>query len=199
MGVVIVAVVALAFSSVGELLIPVIMQRGVDQHLMTQRLRISTDDANSEALAGIDLSRNVQIGDYLYVLENQLEGLTGARRTELQNAGVLSDRSYYVSDLSAQEARDVVERNSNLFVFNDSHAAILYDQLQRFSDNEQRALRHVDLEGIRRKTGVFLGVLLGVLVFTFVQVYFMAVTGQRVMRDMRVELFDHIVQRSLSY
>ena len=199
LGVVIVAVVALAFSSLGELLIPVIMQRGVDQHLMTQRLRISAEDANSEALQGIDLSQHVQIGDYLYVLENQLKGMSGARRSELQDSGVLSERSYYVSDLTAERTREVVERNSELFVFNDSHAAIPYDQLDRFSDEEKRALRHADLEGIRQKTGLFLMILVGVLFFTFIQVYFMAVTGQRVMRDMRIELFDHIIQRSLSY
>ncbi|MFP4483655.1 MAG: ABC transporter ATP-binding protein [Spirochaetaceae bacterium] len=197
--VVVVAVIALAFSTVGELLIPVIMQRGVDQHLMTERLRISVEDAGSADLDGVDLSRSVTIGDHLYVLENRLEGLSGARRTDLQERGLLSRRSYYVTDLSADEARRVVADNRNLFVRNEQYAAILFDELETFSDRERRALRHADIEGVTEKSGVFLIVLLGVLAFTFVQIYFMAVSGQRVMRDMRVQLFDHVIRQSLAF
>ncbi|MFW5729237.1 MAG: ABC transporter transmembrane domain-containing protein, partial [Spirochaetota bacterium] len=197
--VVVVAVIALAFSTVGELLIPVIMQRGVDQHLMTERLRISVEDAGSADLDGVDLSRSVTIGDHLYVLENRLEGLSGARRTDLQERGLLSRRSYYVTDLSADEARQVVADNRNLFVRNEQYAAILFDELETFSDRERRALRHADIEGVTEKSGVFLIVLLGVLAFTFVQIYFMAVSGQRVMRDMRVQLFDHVIRQSLAF
>ena len=197
--VVIVAVVALALSTVGELLIPVIMQRGVDQHLMTDRLRISVADARGPELEGVDLSQSVTIGDYLYVLENQLEGISGARRTELQERGTLSDRRYYVVDLSGAEAQRIVAANPNRFVTNEEHAALLFDELDTFSDDERRALRHADIEGVREKSGIFLLVLLGVLVFTFLQVYFMAVTGQGVMRDMRVQLFDHVIKQSLAF
>jgi ATP-binding cassette subfamily B protein len=197
--VVVVAIVALAFSTVGELLVPVIMQQAVDQHLMTERLRISVADAESESLAGADLSSGVRIADYIYVLDNRLEGVSGARRTELTNQGVLSEERYYVVDLSSEAATEVVRANDSLFVQDGSHAAILYDELERFTEEERRYLRHADLEGIRGKTGIFLLVLFGVLIFTFLRVYFMAVTGQRVMRDMRVQLFDHLIQQSLSY
>lgn len=197
--VVLVAIIALAFSTVGELLVPVIMQRGVDQHLMTERLRISVEDAEGPELAGADLSQSVRIDDYLYVLENRLEGVSGARRTELQEAGLLSEASYYVADLSFPEARQVVEANSSRFVRNDSHAAILFEELEGFSDDQRRALRQADIEGVKDKTGFFLIVLFGVLIFTFLQVYFMAVTGQGVMRDMRVQLFDHIIRQSLAF
>ncbi len=197
--VVIVAVIALALSTVGELLIPVIMQRGVDQHLMTDRLRISEEDARSPEFEGVDLSQSVTIGDYRYVLENQLEGVSGARRTELQERGVLSDRRYYVVDLSAEEAQRIVAANQDRFVADEEHAALLFDDLDTFSDDERRALRHADIEGVREKSGTFLLILLGVLVFTFLQVYFMAVTGQGVMRDMRVQLFDHVIKQSLAF
>ena len=197
--VVAVALVALVLSTIGELLVPVIMQQAVDQHLMTERLRISVEDARSLEQAGVDLSHGETINEYIYVLENRLEGLSGARRNELQEEGVLSEERYYVVDLSSEQATDIVEANGGLFVQDGSYAALPYDTLDTFSEEERRSLRREDLSGIRDKTETFLLVLLGVLVFTFMRVYFMAVTGQRVMRDMRVQLFDHVIKQSLAY
>ncbi|MDC7219174.1 MAG: ABC transporter ATP-binding protein [Spirochaetales bacterium] len=55
------------------------------------------------------------------------------------------------------------------------------------------------IAGIERNAFFYLGLLFLSLLFTFAQVYLTAMTSQYVMRDMRKELFGHLIGQSLSF
>ncbi len=58
---------------------------------------------------------------------------------------------------------------------------------------------HPDTGMLKIKVLIYFGLLSGVLVFSFIQVYLMAYTGQAVMMDVRMKLYDHIIRQSAGF
>src|SRR5262245_58729098 len=56
-----------------------------------------------------------------------------------------------------------------------------------------------DLPGLYRIGGVYLLVLIGELILSYIQVYVMQMTGQRIMYDMRVQIFEHLQSLELKF
>ncbi|MFP4510979.1 MAG: ABC transporter ATP-binding protein [Spirochaetaceae bacterium] len=94
---------------------------------------------------------------------------------------------------------DIVEEHSGQFSTGGDYAAISSEDLNGFSSDDRRQLRAPDIDGITRMTLFFLIVLVGVLGLSFTQVYLLALTGQGIMKDMRLALFTHITHQSLDY
>ena len=55
------------------------------------------------------------------------------------------------------------------------------------------------VEGLFNSSLVYFGLLVGVLIFSFVQVYIMAFISQGVMKDMRMELLGHTISQPLGF
>ncbi len=195
------AVVALGVATAAELALPVVIQRAVDQDLLAEYLRGDPDEVAdiAERHPGVD---PVVIGDRGYVLESSLTALAGVDKRELQQTGVLSERSHYVFRLQDTDDRAVVAAHPDIFTVGGDdarYAAVATEDLPVLTAAERRAIRSADLEAISKKSMLFLALLLGVFVFTFAQVYLMAATGQRVMKDLRTRLYDHVIRQRLSF
>jgi ATP-binding cassette subfamily B protein len=63
---------------------------------------------------------------------------------------------------------------------------------------DRHILRH-DLPGLARLAAVYLAVLVASFVLRYAQTFTMYVTGQRVMRDLRMQLFRHLLRLSVSF
>lgn len=55
------------------------------------------------------------------------------------------------------------------------------------------------IEGINRNAAIFLGLLFTAMLFSFLETLLMAVAGQKVMKALRMDLFAHIIRRSLAF
>ncbi|MBN1859628.1 ABC transporter ATP-binding protein, partial [Candidatus Bipolaricaulota bacterium] len=73
------------------------------------------------------------------------------------------------------------------------------DDLRALPASVVSALRQVDISGVLRLVGLFLFLLLTRFAFGVLQVYYLQLTGQRVMYDMRREIFAHILRLPLSF
>ena len=174
------AVLGLIGATVCELLLPVIIQQTVDRHIVAEYVEI--DDEIAGELEERDIETR-HIGDRIFVLESGVSTITAGnifRPSEAQ------PRYYLVT-----EAGDVT-RDAGVGV-------ITKEAFSRLSPEARGRLRREDLDGINRNVFRFLGLLAGVLVFTFAQVYLLAYLGQRLMRDLRTQLFTHTVNQSMSY
>jgi len=60
-------------------------------------------------------------------------------------------------------------------------------------------VRQADITGVLRLVGLFVFLLLTRFVFGVLQVYYLQLTGQRVMYDMRREIFAHVLRLPLSF
>ena len=56
-----------------------------------------------------------------------------------------------------------------------------------------------DLSGLYKIGGLYLLVLIAELILSYIQVYIMQMTGQRIMYDMRVQIFEHLQNLELKF
>jgi len=67
------------------------------------------------------------------------------------------------------------------------------------SDSEYRSFREQDKAGIKKISLIFLLTILGSFLLNYIQVYILNYTGQKIIYNMRQELFTHIHKLSLSF
>lgn len=208
-----VALFALIVTSAAELGMPVIVQRGVDQNLITNYVRIPADvaeeadeDSGTAALNAalqklrekVNFSDQPAIGEYYYILDSNLTFLSRVERDSLEEAGLLSRKQYYIFPLDEKTTR-VVESRPALFSTGEQYGSILRSDLSRLDREELRELRHTDIEGIKTKIGFFFVLLGAILIFMFLELVLMALTGQGIMKDLRTKLYHHIINQSLRF
>ncbi|NBB90476.1 MAG: ATP-binding cassette domain-containing protein [Spirochaetes bacterium] len=199
--VLITAIVALSAATAAELALPVVIQRAVDQDLLADYLRGDVEDVQNVAEGQANVTPIV-VGETAYVLESSLTALAGVNKRGLQEQGVLSESSHYVFRLEDAKDRAAVAAHPDIFTVggeNSQYAAAPTADLSRLTEDELRNIRSADLEAVSTKSILFLGLLVAVFVFTFAQVYLMAATGQRVMKDLRTQLYNHVIRQRLSF
>ena len=109
-----------------------------------------------------------------------------------------SDRIYH-ADLSDPAVALIVKKNQTLFTLHENTAIITFENLEKIEKDDLKVLRQNDLSGVKLIAGVFLIIVLINFVLNFFQVVIMEYTGQMIMHDLRMTLFQHIQQRSLSF
>ena len=198
------ALFSLLVATTGDLLLPVLIQRSVDDHLVARYTRIPNEFADREELSNVDVSDAVRIDEALFVQDDELVALSGVIREDLVEEGILEEQGYYVFPYDAEviaafdgSFADLVTDTGT--VDGRRFASIPAETLDSLSTQTRRMVRSDDLDELQRTTVLFLVLISSVLVFTFSQIYLMALTGQGVMKDMRSELFTHTVKQRLSY
>ena len=93
----------------------------------------------------------------------------------------------------------LIARHENLFTQIDGQTAIAMDDLDQLSQAELLTLRKKDLNGVLWMTGIFLLLILGSFGCNYIQMMVMELTGQKVMHDLRMALFDHIEHLHVDY
>lgn len=93
----------------------------------------------------------------------------------------------------------IVARHGDLFQVAGATARIAWADLERLPPAALKTLRHEDLQGLIWITAAFL-LLIGLdFVFNFLQRLVMEYTGHRIMHDLRLNLFDRILNLSLTF
>ncbi len=192
------ATLALILGTLGEVLTPVVLQRAIDEDLVVSFFRVPVEEAAQVTELKVDTNDPV-IGDYVYINANRLTAVTGVQRDRLFAEGVLDRQEYYLVAIDNPSIVDLVQTRSEFFVADEEHAALPIEALDQLEEEEVRILRAEDISGVAESAITLLVLLLSVLVFTFVQVYLMAYTGQGVMKDMRLALFGHMARQSSAY
>lgn len=192
------AIVSLAIASAASLLQPVVVQWAVDRHIVPGSYRVPIELAGDERLDRIPTERRVEVGSYLYVPAEYANSLAGLQVAELQEEGVLSSDEYYVTPHSEASAAILTEAGIEVSP-EDGAVVISLEDLESLDREARLAVRQVDVAGVYRLSIVFLVLLAVSLVSSFLQIYLTALTGQAVMRDLRLELFNHIVRQRLGY
>lgn len=192
------AVLALAVSTAGELLMPVVLQRAIDEDLTVSYWRVVQPSALLEEDNQLQ-EEAVRVGDQLFLPDATLNAVSGHRKDALRSRGVIEEGRYYVFPLDTEGVDSIIADERELFMIGPERAAIRLEDFNRFTDREKETLRTSDFDGLKTKTWVFFAMLMAVFAFTFAQVYLMAFTGQGIMKALRLRLFDHMIHQSLAY
>lgn len=193
---------ALVLSTAGELVTPIIVRQVVDTALMpTWRLAEAAivDAPEARGLAIGDTS--TAVGDRLAVPANLLSSLRADKRSALEKRGLLLPGEWYLADLAAAgpRGREVVAARSATISVEGDYALISTAELRGLPAADALALRARDLATVRTDVLVLVLVLVVVFVAAFAQTTSSALVGQRVMKRLRMELFEHVTSRSLAF
>ena len=106
---------------------------------------------------------------------------------------------FYRVDLKNPEIKAVVEKYPLLFQTEGSVSKIEFSDLNGIEPSDLSRLRHHDIRGIVLATTIFLILIFASFCFNFLQQMIMEYTGQQIMHDLRLSLFQHIQSLSISF
>jgi ATP-binding cassette subfamily B multidrug efflux pump len=179
----------------GQLLLPVVIQRAVDENL------------RPAWIAG-DIA---ELGEVL-ALDPRLE----------DRYRIIQDRVFYPETYAGPIFRGRGDETTLFFLINVDDSLLTEDDLMLlesldgtlaadgilaieegvFADLDtgvKTRLRRMDLEGIRGKAVFYLVLLIGVLIASFLQIFLMALAGQNVMKDLRMDLYSRTMTQDLRF
>lgn len=196
------AVAALFLATAGELALPVLIKRTVDEALMPSWYGIQTEIRGRPEAAHLGLSGNEPeaLGS-IWVKADRLSRLTAAQRDALAGSGILDREPRYLAALRPgdSETDRVLDVLGSAAERDGSWAVIRVDSLRTLAPKDARILRDRDRRSIAGYLTAFFLILTLVLVTTYAQIWASARIGQNVMKDLRMELFRHTTGQSLAF
>ncbi|HIJ55242.1 MAG TPA: ABC transporter ATP-binding protein [Deltaproteobacteria bacterium] len=108
-------------------------------------------------------------------------------------------KRFYIVDLEDPEIKTVVKKYPRLFQTEGSVSRIEFGELNKIESRDLSLLRSNDIRGIVTAAAVFLILIFASFCFNFLQQMIMEYTGQQIMHDLRLSLFQHIQSLSISF
>jgi ATP-binding cassette, subfamily B, multidrug efflux pump len=106
---------------------------------------------------------------------------------------------FLVIEMEDDTIRAVVERHAELFEVHGQTARIDYRDLEQIPRQDLRILRHRQITGLGWVVVLLLVLVVADFGLTFFQRMIMERAGHHIMHDLRLSLFDHIQQQSMSF
>jgi ATP-binding cassette subfamily B protein len=211
-GLVFITMFALLLSTLGELLVPILEQRLIDDAIMPVWLRIDKTyikNSDLDAASKTELERMIkhpgtlETGAYFFVPEKKEIGLNAKIKKKLESSKILDGERWYafdkISSNGSNEREEVIERYPSLFYHDTNTGAIKNDDLLKLTVGDREIIRKDDIWQIVIVCAGLLIVLAIVFTATFAQIFAASLVGQRVMKDMRIELFTHTASLSTGF
>ncbi|MCL1814544.1 MAG: ABC transporter ATP-binding protein/permease [Treponema sp.] len=207
----ILALGALVFSTLGELAVPVLQQRLIDRAIMARFLPLKLKDQSTlgsegrQTLKELVLVQGVlEAGEYLFVPRDEKLRISGSAERELKAAGILEDGQWYAFVLPEDpnehsQVLALMEKYPQRFVRGKTAAALTIKNLSVLTPEEKQIIRFRDITLITRTVLMILSILGGIFVFTFIQTWTSSLVAQKVMKDIRLELFKKTGTQSTAF
>ena len=203
---------ALLVSTLGELLVPILQQKAIDDAIMPRFYAIDGAAAvrdlsalNAECGEAIKLLRGsrrpIEAGGQLFIPISKETRIAASAERELKEMGLLDDREWYAFRYSPSflEAEEIIRARPGIFLAGNDAAAVLKSDLNALSVYEIAAVRAQDISFIVKTVATLLIILCLVFAFTFLQTWGTTLIGQRVMKDIRLELFRKTCSQSTAF
>jgi ATP-binding cassette, subfamily B, multidrug efflux pump len=127
-----------------------------------------------------------------------VSGDMGARAPEEKGIDAEKTRYYHVN-MSLPEKAAIVNQYPRLFQISGREARIPFEDLAQLAEEDLFALRREAFSGIGWVTLFFLLLVMADFVMNFFQKLVMEYTGQKIMHDLRMHLFDHMQHLSVTF
>ncbi|MFZ2635568.1 MAG: ABC transporter ATP-binding protein [Rectinemataceae bacterium] len=197
------ALIALIVSTAGELFSPIIIRKSIDEALIVSWFGFDQAVAGEEAMqATLKITpEDPLVAGKVYLRASRLSGLSGAERRDLEARGLFSPQEMYLVEIDASDApqTEALAAHPELFTVDGSRAVMRLADLKALPGEAASALRKNDRSRIASNVILLLGILVTVLVSTFLMTYLTNLIGLKVMKDLRMQLFAHVSSRSLSF
>lgn len=207
-----VAALALVFTTVGELVLPVLVQRTVDDALVASWAAVDASALGDPRLGGFVPPAGGPAANRYFARKSDLAAMKTADRAALEDAGLLDRGPYYRTAWAGGADALPAAIRADVASHRDGGGAALDGPIldngwfvapeayvQALSPADARVLRAADSAAVRRNGAFFFMLLAGVLLATFAQAWTTSLIGQRVMKDLRMDLFRRTASQSLAF
>ncbi len=207
-----VTALALVLSTLGELLLPIIAQRTVDDAL------VLSFSALREPLAGDPRMKGIKIpGDapralgFAFMRRKGLSAIPAEKRQALEKEGLLLPGPYYLTpiadprvlpaSLQASLETEYPRMSGEMArpVLADGYFIAPQALVRALSPADAKALRAGDAKVVRANGTLFMISLFLVLAASFAQTWSTSLIGQNVMKAIRMDLFTRTASQSLAF
>jgi ATP-binding cassette subfamily B protein len=188
---VLLALLCLLMSTAGEMILPVLMRRAVDGHILPYQRRLDPTGVEQEILASIPAY--TEIDGMLFFRGTELSRLPPLEVQKLLDSGKLSPSNFYIFPMQQGILAE------NLVHADEMLMAVRVEDMAGLAGEQVRELRKEDLKGLSIIGWQFFLALAAVLGFTFSQTYLITYVGQRVSKDLRTDLYRHTLGLSLGF
>jgi len=186
------------------LTLPYLSKVAIDRYILSSWYRV-----NLSAMERIDTHQFMKAyGDLLIKSEDEAYGLISHRDMkkiepsllyELRSGGVISRQQYYKVRPEALDASKFMNKGKIVLKMADGSIVVPVGSLKDLSPREIMAIRENDLRGV-----AMLGVVLLIILFIsfglgYAEYYALEYTGQNIMQDIRLQLFERIQSQAVSF
>ncbi|MCM1992606.1 ABC transporter ATP-binding protein [Oceanirhabdus seepicola] len=186
-----ICIVLVVLSSIVDLTRPYLMKVAIDDYINgQQKVMVVSDDEIGE--------KGVYFKEKYYVRKDSIdqeyaEGLEESQLLNYEGNNYLID-GVIKSDDKVEEIEKINETSVAVTFENDKSVnGIILTQ------DEYKQFRKGDVKGLRFITIIFASLLLGGFLFTYLQAYILNYVGQKVIYNIREDLFKHVQKLSLSF
>ncbi|TET22472.1 MAG: ABC transporter ATP-binding protein [Candidatus Cloacimonadota bacterium] len=192
---VIVAIILLFLITGLSLSLPYLTKIAIDRYMTPSGRRIVTNDA--KVLKALEKQEAlVMVQDGYFIDMRKIDKQT---RFELEKEKILEDKYYIIS------AEDIDKEHYHLLaakdraIFADTLVFLRTDRTGDLSVRQLLSIRREAIAGVHRLVIIFLAVIVISFILNYVQVYILQYTGQKVMFDMRMNVFAHLQKMNVAF
>ncbi|MEE8592770.1 MAG: ABC transporter transmembrane domain-containing protein, partial [Candidatus Bipolaricaulota bacterium] len=172
-----------------QLLIPFLTKTAIDSYMTLPHSIVQLPEAPEEGFP-------IDLGNGKYLVETL--NVRAETRREWEEADLLSIKRYMFIPQGSEQV-DYPARYPEVFTAIPGGWIASSEDLGRMPVEDLETLRGTDISGIVRLAALFAAILLISFVFGVLQMYLLQYTGQRVMYDMRKEIFAHVLRLPLKF
>jgi ATP-binding cassette subfamily B protein len=199
-----IALISLALTTIGELLLPVLIQKVIDKAIVAQYFAINESLIESQSAqlvlhersslqSIVDNPTNIAIGSKLFIFKSKDLALSPSLEKRLRELAIIDPVPWYV--FSGKPPLDI----EALCINNGISSAIPIDALSRVKPDIIRIIKQKDYLYLQRTGILFLIILFLILLTAFSQTYITTLIAQNVMKDIRLELFQKTIYQSTAF
>ena len=216
-----VTAITLILSTLGELLVPLLQQKVIDNFIIVKFHAINLDSPELRQAEGeypglephsieainLLLAGNNTIktgsgteGSRLFIPVGRETRISSGAERELREKGVLDAGDWYAFRFNpGSDAEQVVKNRLGMFLAGENSAAVLKKDLYTLPLKEITAVRSQDISMIVRIAVSLFFILCLVFLFTYIQTWGASLVSQRVMKDIRLQLFKKTLYQSTAF
>ena len=185
-----------------DLALPYLSKIAIDRYILAtwhrlglaslqQPVRNEITDALGEAL------QKSKDGSVAFVSHENLRKLDPALLHRLRNSGLIAERVYY--RIPPSREGDFLKEEKNGFALRDGSRMVPSESVNALKPGEILKVRAKDMEGLGRVGLVLLAFLIVSFWFGYGESYVLELIGQKIMQDIRLDLFKKMQSQALSF
>jgi len=187
-----------------DLVVPYLTKEAIDRYIITSAREVvlkgdkSAEEERLLSRYGKDLIPKKEKGRFLFPPE-VLQSMDRKELAIFQKSGLLSENRYYLFVPQRREDEAMLKKYPSSFERSGSHRFISIDRMKELKKEDLFTLRGKDVEGVLHIALLVFFILIANFGLNFFQVYAMEMAGQKMMHDLRMKVFSHLQNLSVSF